>query len=223
MKKYKVMITGTTGMVGRGVLNECLKDDSIEEVRLINRSSVGVDHPKIKEVLHADFMDLSEHREFMKDMDACFFCLGVSSFRMSEEDYSRLTYDLTLHYAKLFHEENPEACFCYVSGTGTDSSENGRVMWARVKGRTENALLEMFSTAYMFRPGYIQPLDGIRSKTKLYDNMYRIFKVIYLVLRFFPSAATNTRHLGKAMIRVLHQGYEKRILGNGEINQLARS
>ena len=217
------MITGTTGMVGRGVLNECLKDDSIEEIRLINRSSVGVEHPKIKEVLHDDFLDLTDHQEFMNGLDACFFCLGVSSFRMSEADYSRLTYDLTMHYAELFHQVNPDACFCYVSGTGTDSSESGRVMWARVKGRTENAVLEMFPNAYMFRPGYIQPLDGIRSKTKLYDNMYRIFKVVYLVLRLIPSAATNTRSMGRAMIHVLRQGYEKRILGNSEINRLSHN
>ena len=221
MKKYKVMITGTTGMVVRGVLNECLKDDSIEEIRLINRSSVGIDHPKIKEVLHADFLNLDEHQDFMRDMDACFFCLGVSSFRMSEADYTRLTYDLTTHYAQVFHSVNPEACFTYVSGTGTDSSESGRVMWARVKGRTENALLELFPNAYMFRPGYIQPLDGIRSKTKLYDNMYRLFKLIYLVLRMFPSTATNTRNVGKAMLYVLKNGNELKILSNSDINGLA--
>lgn len=217
-----VLITGTTGMVGKGVLLECLKSDEVSSITVINRSSLNMDHPKLKEIIHQDFLDLTAVKKQFKNIDACFFCLGVSSFRMDEDKYTKLTYDLTHHFASSFKEFSPEATFCYVSGTGTDSSEKGRIMWARVKGRTENALLDMFKSAYMFRPGYIQPMDGIRSKTPLYDNLYKVFKPIYSVLKLFPGAATNTANTGKAMIRVAIDKPNQRILENKAINTLSK-
>jgi len=217
-----VLITGSTGMVGKGVLLECLADPTIERVVVVNRSSVGIKHDKLTEVLHQNFHDISSIKREISNIDACFFCLGVSSFRMPEDTYHKLTYDLTIQFAETFKEVNPNAVFCYVSGVGTDSTEKGRSMWARVKGKTENKILSMFDRAYMFRPGYIQPLKGIRSKTPLYDRLYLVFKPLYYILKHFPSSATNTENFGRAMIAVLQRGYDKQHLGNREINDLAK-
>lgn len=219
---YHVIITGATGMVGKGVLLECIDHKDIEKILLVNRSSVGITHPKVKEVLVNDFFNLEPVKEEMAGYHACFFCLGITSIGQNEETYSKITYDLTLNFAKTFLEKNKGSTFCYVSGTGTDSTEKGRRMWARVKGKTENDLLSLgFKKAYMFRPGYIQPLRGIKSNTGWYQTVYNIFRPVYSILKHFPSTATNTSHVGLAMINTLDGTYSHTILENKEINELS--
>jgi len=210
-------------MVGKGVLYECLKSPAVEEVLVVNRESVGFEDPKLKEIIHQDFYDISAIKDHLKGFNACFFCLGVSSFRMTEEEYNKITYGLTLHWAEILVELNPDMTFCYVSGTGTDSSEKGKIMWARVKGKTENAILSLpFKKSYMFRPGYIQPMEGIKSKTKLYNALYIVAKPLYPILKkIFPNQVTSTKQVGKAMIHTLTKGYEKTYLENRDINSLA--
>jgi uncharacterized protein YbjT (DUF2867 family) len=221
--KIKPIITGTTGMVGKGVLLECLESEEVEAVLVINRKPLGMQHPKLKEIVHADFFDLSAVAGEMKGYDSCFFCLGVSSAGMKEQDYTRMTYDLTLSFAKTFIEQNPGSVFCYVSGTGTYSTEKGSSMWARVKGRTENALLAMpFKAAYMFRPGFIEPLKGITSGTRLYRNLYTILRPVFPLFRAMPKYATDTVRVGKAMIGVSVRGYGKRHLECTDINIIAK-
>ena len=219
----KVIITGATGMVGKGVLLECLIRAEVTSVLVINRKPIDIQHEKLTEILHRDFFDLSSIEDQLMGYDACFFCLGVSAFRMSEPDYSKITYDLTLHFAETVLMKNPGIQFCYVSGQGTDSSENGRVMWARVKGRIENKLLSMpFSNAFMFRPGFIQPMKGIKSSTKLYNALYALFKPFYPILKtIFPKQITSSPQLGNAMINIVIYGYNKKYLINNDINLLA--
>lgn len=217
--KLRVIITGTTGMVGKGVLYECLEDDRVEEILVINRSTVGINHPKLKELLHKDFFDLSAVKQELQGYDACFFCLGVSAVGMSEEQYTKLTYDLTIHFAATV--VHPDMNFVYVSGTGTDSSEKGRNMWARVKGKTENKILSMpFKKAYMFRPGVILPKKGIQSKTGWYNTMYKITRPLFPLLEKLPSV-TDTTKVGKAMINCVLNGSDKTHLENRDINKLA--
>ena len=177
----KVIIFGATGMIGSGVLQECLDDPAIRSALVLGRSTCRVQHEKLREIIRPDFFDYSEIEEELGGYDACFFCLGVSAARMSEEDYHRLTYELTMAAAETLVALNPEMTFCYVSGQGTDSTEGGRFMWARVKGKTENHLLRLpFKAAYMFRPGYIQPTKGLR-------NSYRFYK---LMAPFYPLLKT---------------------------------
>lgn len=219
---YKVVITGTTGMVGKGVLLECMDHSLIESVLLVNRSSAKIKHEKVREVLVKDFFDLSSIKKDLKGHDACFFCLGITSIGESEESYSKITHDLTIHFAKTFLDLNVKSLFCYVSGAGTDSSEKGRTMWARVKGKTENDLLSMgFKACYMFRPGYIQPLRGIKSKTQWYQALYNVFWPIYLILKHVPGATTNTTQMGLAMINTLEGKSSKTILETKDINYLS--
>lgn len=219
---HKVIITGTTGMVGKGVLLECMDHPLIESILLVNRSSANIKHPKVKEVLIRDFFNLSSLEKDLLGYDACFFCLGITSLGETEESYSKITHDLTIHFAKTFLKLNDNSVFCYVSGAGTDSSEKGRTMWARVKGKTENDLLSMgFKGTFMFRPGYIQPLRGIKSKTGWYQALYNIFWPIYLILKHFPGAATNTTHMGLAMINSLEGKCSKTILETRDINELS--
>jgi len=170
----KIVLFGATGMVGAGALLECLADPRVESVLALTRSSTGRRHPKLRELVHKDFFNYDNLAGEFASCDACFFCLGVSSIGMSESEYTHLTYDLTLAAARTMAAANPRMVFCYVSGVGTDSTERGRTMWARVKGRTENALLALFANAYMFRPGIIQPLDGIKPKTPLYRFIYSV-------------------------------------------------
>ena len=211
-------------MVGKGVLLECLDDDRVEGVLLVSRHPVGVSHPKIIEILKQDLFAYEDIQSRFVDLDACFFCLGTSSIGMSESDYYHVTYDLTLAAATaLAKAAGQRLTFCYVSGEGTDSTEQGRTAWARIKGQTENALLRMpFKAAYMFRPGYIQPLRGIRSKTRWVQLIYDVIGPLYPILqRLVPRYVTTTTNIGRAMIRVAAAGSSKQILSTPDINELA--
>jgi uncharacterized protein YbjT (DUF2867 family) len=221
----KVVLFGATGMVGAGVLQECLADPRVEAVLVIGRSSCGIADPKLQEILQADFFDLTAIVPRLAGIDACFFCLGVSSAGMAEAEYRRLTYDLTLAAAKAMLAGAGRPVFCYVSGAGTDSTEHGRMMWARVKGATENALLKLpFRAAFMFRPGYIQPLRGIRSKTRLYQAVYDVVGPLYpLLRRIAPRFVTTTTALGRAMIEVAVNGASGPILESDDINRLGEA
>jgi hypothetical protein len=200
----RVVLTGATGMVGQGVLRECLLDPAVTGVLAIGRSSTGQQHQKLKEAIPKDPADLSSIADNLSGYDACFFCLGVSAAGMTEEAYKRITYDLTMSLAVPLARLNPEMTFVYVSGTGTDSTEKGRMMWARVKGATENALMRMpFKAAYMFRPGYIQPLHGVRTKTKWYAAFYAVMAPMFPVWkRLLPKYVTTTECIGRAMLKV---------------------
>jgi uncharacterized protein YbjT (DUF2867 family) len=217
-----ILIFGATGMVGLGVLRECLLDPDVERVVTVGRLATGVRHDKLREIVHADFTSFSAIERELTGFDACFFCLGVSSSGMTEADYSRITYDFTLAAATVLARLNPQMTFTYVSGEGTDSTERGRVMWARVKGRTENALLRLpFKGAYMFRPGIIQPMHGIRSKTRLYRVFYAIGYPLVAVLRpLLPKYITTTEQVGRAMLKVAKVGADKRHLATADINRL---
>lgn len=219
----KAIIFGATGMVGTGVLRECLLDPEVEQVLSVVRSGSGQTHAKLREVVHGNFMDFSRIEAELAGYDACFFCLGVSSAGMTEEEYTRVTYDITMAAATALARLNPGMVFEYISGTGTDNTEKGRSMWARVKGRTENALLALpFKAAYMFRPGFIQPLHGIRSKTRPYRIFYAITTPLLPVLKtFFPQYVTTTERLGQAMIAVAKHGYPKKVLEMRDINSAA--
>jgi uncharacterized protein YbjT (DUF2867 family) len=212
----KVVIFGATGMVGQGVLRECLLDERVDEVVTVGRSAVGGDHLKLRDLV-ADLWHL-EPADFA-DTDGVQFCLGVSSAGMSEADYARTTYDLTMAIADVFPATTT---FCYVSGAGTDSSEQGRIRWARIKGRTENALLAKPFPAYLFRPGVIQPKNGAVSKTPLYRNIYRIANPLLSLLRgAFPRLVTTTERIGLAMLNVAIDGWPQHILDNAEIDKAA--
>lgn len=210
-------------MVGQGVLLECLDHSEVSAIQAVGRSSCGIDHPKLEDMIHQDFFDYSAIEGELTGYDACFFCLGVSAAGMSEEQYHRLTYELTLAAAETLARLNPAMTFCYVSGAGTDTSESGRMMWARVKGKTENHLLQLpFKAAFMFRPGYIQPLKGIRSKTRLYQTFYTLARPLYPVLKtLFPTYVTTTEKLGLGMIEVALRGCSQPLLENYDINALA--
>jgi uncharacterized protein YbjT (DUF2867 family) len=218
----KVILFGATGMVGQGVLRECLLDPEVARVLAIGRMATGQHHAKLHEIVHKDLTDLSGISSQLSGYDACFFCLGVSSVGMAEPDYRRITYDLTLSVARILAEQNPNMTFVYVSGAGTDSSEHGRSMWARVKGETENALLRLpFQGAYMFRPGYIHPLHGALPKIRWIRVSYAIIGPFYPVLKtLFPMSVTTTEQIGRAMLRVARQGYPKPVLESPDINSL---
>jgi len=207
-------------MVGQGVLRECLLDDEVESVLSIGRSAIGQQHPKLRELLHENFQDYSDVEGQLAGFDACFFCLGVSSAGMTEERYTRVTYDITLAAARTLARLNPNMTFIYVSGMGTDSSEHGRSMWARVKGKTENDLLRLpFKAAYMFRPAVIVPLHGIKSKTMVYRIFYAALgPLLPLLTGRFPKYVTTTEQIGRTMIKVAKDGWPKRVLENLDIN-----
>jgi uncharacterized protein YbjT (DUF2867 family) len=220
-----VIIFGATGMVGRGVLIECLRDPGVDRVLCVGRSPAPDRHAKLRSTVVPDPGDLSTVAGDLAGYDACFFCLGVSAGGMSEEKYRRLTYDLTLGAARTLAELNPGMTFIYVSGTGTDSTEHGRVMWARVKGATENALLRLpFKAAYMFRPGAIQPLHGITSRTRLYRVIYAVTGPLWPILRrLFPNQISTTARIGMAMLAAAQNGAPKSILEPPDIEALART
>jgi uncharacterized protein YbjT (DUF2867 family) len=217
-----VLLFGATGMVGQGVSRECLLDPEVERVLAIGRTSCGQQHKKLRELLRKDLSDYSGVENELTGFDTCFFCLGVSSAGMTEEAYRRVTYDLTLAAAQTLVKLNPDMTFIYVSGAGTDSSEHGRTMWARVKGKTENDLLRLpFKAVYIFRPAAIQPLHGITSRTKLYRLFYLLFGWTLSALKpLFPKYITTTEQIGLAMLNVAKHGYAKHILENDDINSL---
>ena len=215
----KVLLFGASGMVGQGVLRECLRDASVTEVLAVGRSPTGITHAKLREIRHSNLEDLAVLEPQLRGFDACFFCLGVSAGGLSEQAYAHLTFDLTLAVARTLARLRPGMAFTYVSGAGTDSSGHGRVMWARVKGRTENALLALPLAATMFRPAIIVPMHGERSKTKAYRLFYTLAgPVLPLLRRAMPGYVTTTEHLGRAMISVAANGSRKPVLENDAIN-----
>jgi uncharacterized protein YbjT (DUF2867 family) len=218
----KVILFGATGMVGQGVLRECLLDPAVEAVLAIGRSPTGQRHAKLREITQSDLFDLSAIAAALAGYDACFFCLGVSSVGMSEEKYHHITYDLTMIAATTLVRLNPGMTFVYVTGRGTDSSEDGRQMWARVKGKTENDLRKLpFKAAYMFRPAGIQPLHGVRSKTSWYQAMYTVTAPLWSLLRrIAPRYVTTTEQVGRAMIKVARDGYPRAVLESEDISRL---
>jgi uncharacterized protein YbjT (DUF2867 family) len=217
-----VILFGATGMLGQGVLRECLLDPEVGRVLAIGRTGTGRQDAKLTEITQPDLTDLAGIGDRMAGYDACFFCLGVSSTGISEDAYRRVTYDITVAAGQALARLNPGMTFVYVSGQGTDSTEHGRSMWARVKGRTENALLAMPLQTYLFRPGYIQPMHGASSKTRLYRLLYRVTTPLYPVLRrMVPRHITTTERVGRAMLNVARSGAPKRILENPDINALA--
>jgi uncharacterized protein YbjT (DUF2867 family) len=221
--KLNPVIFGTTGMVGKAALLECLEDGRVEKVLVVNRNPLEMTHPKIQEIIHTDFKDFSILIETLESYNACLFCMGTTALGKKEEEYAEITYDITFAAAKAMEEANPDASFCYVSGIGTDSTEQGKTMWARVKGKTENDLMKMkFPGAYMFRPGYIQPLKGIQSKTKWYNDMYKVMKPFYFLLKPFKKYVTDTTTIGKAMIEACLGEPDKRVIESKEINKLGR-
>jgi uncharacterized protein YbjT (DUF2867 family) len=225
-----VLLFGATGMIGQGVLRECLLDSGVASVVSIGRSATGgrsasgVSNPKLREIIHADLTNYAPIESQLSGFDACFFCLGISSAGLSEEQYTRVTYDITIRAAETLARLNPQMTFVYVSGAGTDSSEHGRTMWARVKGRTENALLRLpFKAAFMFRPGVIVPRFGAKSRTALYRIPYALTRpLLPLLLRAFPNQVLTTDEIGRAMILVARDGAPKPILETGDIRSLLK-
>jgi uncharacterized protein YbjT (DUF2867 family) len=218
-----VLIFGATGMVGQGVLRECLLDPDVHLVQTVGRSAPGMSHPKLREVVHSDLSQYQEIESDLRGFDACFFCLGVSSAGRSESEYKRLTYDITIAAAESLCRLNAGMTFVYISGAGTDSSEKGRTAWARTKGMTENALLRLpFKAAYMFRPAGIQPMHGERSKTTAYRIAYSVTKpLLPLLLVLFPNYILTTEEIGRAMLQAAKRGAPKRILESSDIQRLA--
>lgn len=220
MSKLRIIVTGSTGMVGEGVLHECLNHPDVEEVLILNRRSLKFFHPKLIEVVHETLEDWNLFDRELPGYDACFFCLGVSSVGMQEEEYTKITYDYTIHVAEVLTRINPNMVFCYVSGSGTDSSEQGRSMWARVKGRTENKLLSMpFKHAYMFRPGYLHPTPGLKNTHRYYAYISWLYPAVKL---FLPKRINSLRELGLAMIHIVQRGYDRSIIGVKDIHELAK-
>jgi uncharacterized protein YbjT (DUF2867 family) len=219
----KVILFGATGMVGQGVLRECLLDAGVERVLAVGRSSTGQQNAKLRELLHNDFMDFSAIESELSGYDACFFCLGVSSVGMDAERYRHLTYDVTMAAARTLVRLNPGMVFTYVTGRSTDSTEQGPVRWARVKGKTENDLLKLpFKAAYMFRPAGIQPLHGVRSKTAWVQAIYVVAAPLLSYLaRTSPRFMTTSEQLGRAMIKVARDGYPKPVLESEDINRIS--
>jgi hypothetical protein len=219
-KPIRAIITGTTGMVGEGVLHVCLQNPAVESVLIINRKSTGIIHPKLTEIIHQDFYDLSPIAHKLKGYNACYFCLGITSVGMREPEYTKVTYTLTMHFGETLSKLNPGMTFCYVSGAGTDSTENGKSMWARVKGKTENDLIKLpFHKVYAFRPGFIKPVKGL-SKTHGY---YKYINWMFPIGRaLYPAGFCTMNELGLAMIHVLDRGYNTSIIEGKDIIALAK-
>lgn len=214
-----VLLFGATGMVGQGVLRECLLDPDVRLVQAVGRTATGAQHAKLREIVRQDLLHWEAIEGDLSGFEACFFCLGISSAGMKEADYARVTYDITMAAAEALCRLSPQMTFIFVSGAGTDSSERGRTMWARIKGKTENALMRLpFAAAYMFRPGVIEPVHGVRSKTQAYRVIYSIAKALLpLLRRTFPNYVLSTQEIGLAMLSVARHGYSKRILETQDI------
>ena len=219
----KVILFGGSGMLGQGVLRECLRDPRVTAVLAIGRTPLAETHAKLQQILHRDLADFSSLEAQLAGYDACFFCLGISSAGMSEADYRHVTFDFTLAAGRTLAKVSPGLTFIYVSGTGTDSSARGRSMWARVKGETENALLALpFKGAYMFRPGFIQPMHGAKSRTRLYRALYAITTPLFpVVKRLSGKSAITTEDIGRAMIEAAANGAPKALLENRDIKELS--
>lgn len=218
--KIKAIITGSTGMVGEGVLHICLNSPEVESVLVINRKPCGVEHPKLKEIVHKDFMHLSPILDQLSGYNACYFCAGVSSVGKTKEEYRHITYDLTLNFANTLVQLNPDMVFTYVSGVGTDSTEKRKSMWARVKGKTENDLMRLpFKDVYAYRPGYIQPIKGLKNAYKI----YKVFVPFYPILeKIFPKYVGTLEEIGNSMIYVTQNGYDKKVLEIVDIRKTGR-
>ncbi|NEU10465.1 NAD-dependent epimerase/dehydratase family protein [Flavihumibacter sp. R14] len=217
--KIRVIITGATGMVGEGVMHECLLHPDVESVLVINRKPGGVNHPKLTEIIHSNFFDLSLIEDRIEGYNACFFCLGVSSIGVKPETYYELTYTLTMHVAQTLSRLNPAMTFCYVSGAGTDSTERERQTWARVKGKTENDLMELpFRQVYNFRPGFMRPTEGLKNA----KSFYRYITWLYPIGRaLYPNGFCTLKELGLAMITVTKKGFRKSTVEGRDIIELA--
>ena len=217
--KIKAIITGTTGMVGEGVMHECLNHPDLESILIINRRSINTNNPKLKEIIHNNFFDFESIEEQLKGYNACFFCLGTTSVGKKEDEYTRITFNITKALADILIKHNTEMTFCYISGMGTDSSEKGKTMWARVKGRTENYILNLgFRQAYAFRPGIIIPTKGLKNTLSFYKYL---FFLLPLVKVFFPNHICSLKEIGLAMINSASRGYEKNVLEVRDIVKLA--
>jgi uncharacterized protein YbjT (DUF2867 family) len=218
-----IILFGATGMVGQGVLRECLLDNRVKNVTAIGRSKTGQSHPKLREIEHKDLWNYSAIENQLSGFDACFFCLGVASTGMKEEDYKRITCDIPAAAGETLSRLNPNMTMVFVSGAGTDSTEQGPIMWARIKGKAENALSRMpFKAVYLFRPGVIQPMHGIKSRTALYRFFYFFFWPVFPIVKvFFPNYLTSTEKIGKAMINAADKGWSNRILYSRDMNTLA--
>jgi uncharacterized protein YbjT (DUF2867 family) len=219
-----VLLFGATGMVGQGVLRECLQDPGVQLVQTVGRTSTGVQNPKLREIVHQDLWNFASIETALSGFDACFFCLGVSSAGMKETDYDRVTYGVTLAAAETLSRLNANMTFIYVSGAGADSSEHGRIMWARVKGKTENALMRLpFKAAYMFRLGIIEPMHGAKSKTPSYRVFYALGKPLLPLMRWaFPGYVLTTEEIGRAMLKVARQGAPGQVLESRDIRAMLR-
>ena len=218
--KIKVIITGSTGMVGEGVLLECLQHPAVESILVINRRPCGITHPKVKEIIHTDFFDLSSIEPSLTGYNACFFCAGVSSVGMKEAEYTRVTYDLTMNFAQILSRFNPDMTFCYVSGAGTDSSEKGRMMWARVKGKTENDLMKLqLKNVYAFRPAFMKAVKGQKNLPKFYKYIQLPYPVLHAL---FPQYFGTLSDVGLAMINCTLAGAENKALEARDIAEIAK-
>lgn len=217
--KLRVIVTGATGMVGEGVLHVCLHSPEVEQVLIVNRKPSGVTHPKLKEILHGDFFNLASIENQLAGFDACFFCLGVSSVGMKEDEYYKLTYTLTTTFANALAKQNQNLTFCYVSGAGTDSTEKGKSMWARVKGKTENDLMKVIKKTYNFRPGVMVPIKGMKNTLGFYNYLGWMIPIIRMIS---PKLVCDLEDVGKAMINAATKGYEKQILEVPDIIALAK-
>jgi uncharacterized protein YbjT (DUF2867 family) len=219
-QSLKIILTGATGMVGEGVLHECLQHRGVESVLVLGRKPCGIVHPKLREILHADFYNLAPVEEKLRGFNACFFCLGVSSIGMKEPEFTRLTYDLTMHIAETLSRQNTGMIFSYISGAGTDSTEKGRSMWARVKGKTENDLMKLpFKKVFAFRPGYLQPTAGLKNTLKYYKYFSWMYPFWNLVL---PRFVSTLKELGLAMINASLKDYSKNVIEVKDIRTLAK-
>ncbi len=221
----KVVLFGATGMVGQGVLRECLLDPGVEHVLSIGRSATGQSHPKLREIVRKDLTDYADVAGELAGYDACFFCLGVASAGMAEADYRRITVDIAVAAARALAEKSPQLTFVYVSGRGTDSTGTSRLMWARVKGEGENAVLAMpFKGKFVFRPAFIRPMHGVKSRTPLYRVLYAIFLPFYPLLgALFADSVTTTERVGRAMLAVARSGHPKAILESADIDAAGRA